>query len=164
VYISNKSDELNTTWWWVRKLVTILSYSIAKHSHVMYRTRSSSRNKYKPHIEVTDSQYILRRISMSSHILKHLFACTTKGICVPSIAPMQLSKYGLKRASLCLRWTVLNSGSLGFIISTDKRYTKFNTSLNFRLTVSVDLSNQFSACLVDCGAPIIHKNIDMASI
>lgn len=55
------------------KLVTIFSYSIAKHSHVMYRTRPSSHNKYKPHIKVTDSQHILRRISMSSHVLKHLF-------------------------------------------------------------------------------------------
>ena len=38
------------------------------------------------------------------------------------------------------------------------------TWLNLRLTVSMDLSNLFSACLTGCGGPIMYKNSPKASL
>jgi len=89
---------------------------------------------------------------------------TTIGTYVPSIAPIQLSKKGWNRAPCNLGWTVLNFGSLGLITSAKSLYTLYNTSSNFLLTVSSDLSKRLSTCLTDWGAPIIHKNMHKASI
>ena len=41
--------------------------------------------------------------------------------------------------------------------------TLVKTPSNMRLTVSIDLTNQSSACLTDLGAPTIHRNIAKAS-
>jgi hypothetical protein len=60
-------------------------------------------------------------------------------------------KWGGKRASCSLECTVENCGSFGLILSTANLFKQFSTWLNFLFMVSMDLSNLFSTCLIDCG-------------
>jgi hypothetical protein len=49
--------------------MAIRGHSIIEHSHVMYRTRSSNKNKCKPHVIVTNSHHILCCHALAAHVL-----------------------------------------------------------------------------------------------
>jgi hypothetical protein len=54
------------------KDVAILGHSISEHSHVMYRTRPSNKNKCESHVEVTNSEHILCCHALAAHVLNQL--------------------------------------------------------------------------------------------
>ena len=70
---------------------------------------------------------------------------TMMGTCVPSIAPMHLSKYGANRGDCNLLWIVENYGSFGLMISIASFITLDSTLSNLLLHVPSDLSNLLSA-------------------
>ena len=57
---------------WMWKDVVVLGHSISEHSHAMYRTRPSSKNKCEPHVKVTNSQHILCCHALAAHVLYQL--------------------------------------------------------------------------------------------
>ena len=57
---------------WMWKDVLVLCHSISEHSHVMYRTRPSSKNKCEPHVKVTNNQHILCCHALTAHVLNQL--------------------------------------------------------------------------------------------
>ena len=84
-----------------------------------------------------------------------LWLGTTTGMWVPSSAPIQLLKKGWNLGFLNLGWIVLNSGSTSLMMSAASLTTLYKTFSKLLWTVPSDLSNLFSACLTDCGAPSI---------
>ena len=54
------------------KHVVVLGHNIDEHSHVMYRTRASSKNNCEPHVEVTNYQHILCYHALAAYVLNHL--------------------------------------------------------------------------------------------
>lgn len=48
-----------------------LVHSIIEHSHVMHRTRSSSKHKCEPHVKVADDHHVLCCNVLAAHVLYH---------------------------------------------------------------------------------------------
>jgi hypothetical protein len=77
---------------------------------------------------------------------------------------MQSWKYGKNLRCLNLGCKVVKAASTGLMMSAASFTTHFKTLSNNLLTVPIDLSNLSSACLTDCGAPTIHRNMPSASM
>jgi hypothetical protein len=52
--------------------MVVCCYSIIEYSHVMYRPRPTSKNKYKSHVKVTDSHDILCSHALAAQVLHKL--------------------------------------------------------------------------------------------
>ena len=65
---------MECTWWWFRKLGGISGRRIFEHSHVMNRSRPTSKYKGKPHVEVTNRHYILRCLALAVNVLSELIS------------------------------------------------------------------------------------------
>jgi hypothetical protein len=91
-----------------------------------------------------------------------LWRLTSTGMWVPSIAPMQPSKWGANGwSSIC---TPLYSGSDGTMIVFDQVFIICDISEHLRLIVSKDLSNLSFASLTAASWPHVQMKITKASL
>jgi len=139
-------------------------HCIIEHPHVVYRPRPSSKDKSKPHVEVTDSQYIMCGHSLPAQVLHKLITRDHTRHMSAIYGPYAILEIG-KEPTLPQPWMHGCEGCVNSLNDSAASLTKhFKTLSNNLLTVPIDPSNLSSACLTDCGAPTIHRNMPSDSM